>query len=556
MNRLTLVRFLLRCSVAMLVNAALLTPAQADLRREAEPNDPIGTAQPLVLPASVGGTIGAPADADLYAVAGLAGQVLKADILARGFRASGGPGSDLSALLEVLDSDGVTVLASAQSQGDYDDPALMVDLPADGRYYVSVRDLSVAEGGSSYLYVLSCEIDSNDTLAEATPISPPVLPSIDALIYPAADIDFYSFAGTMGQVVTIDVDSAVFNPTNPPAKIILGLFDAAQTLLAQDAYTSTDPEDPYLQFILPADATYFIMARELRAFVGTTNTFYQMSVELGPAGGNDSFATSMPVVLPRAVSGVVSTAGDVDHFRFSLNSPVDLRADLDAREGLASLLDGTLAIHDAGGLVASNASSPDPALITSLAAGDYSASVSGNCTGAGCLNEDAYFVLFLDGDADGDGLVLPDDNCPAQSNISQTDGDGDGVGDACDNCISVFNPAQTDSDGDGAGDLCALCLAPEVALDIRSLNEHDFAWTADGSASGYNVYRGTIGAGGWQQYNHTCFLSGLPLPQASDVEVPLAGAFYYFVSGETACGEGTIGEQSGGQPRPLAVSCP
>jgi hypothetical protein len=298
------------------------------------------------------------------------------------------------------------------------------------------------------------------------------------------------------------------------------------------------------------------MARELRSFVGTSNTFYQMSVELGPAAGNDTFADGMPIDLPRAVSGVVSTASDVDHVRFTLPGATDLQADLDAREDLVSLLVGTIALNDAGGVVASNSSTPDPALISSVSAGNYSASVEGDCSGGGCDNEDSYYVLFLDGDTDGDGLAMPDDNCPGEPNVDQADGDGDGVGDVCDNCVTVFNPAQVDSDGDGGGDRCVVCLAPEVALDLRFLNEQDMMWTDAGSAGTYNLYRGTVGAGGWQ-YDHTCFASGLSLPEANDAEAPqLAGAFYYFVSGETACGEGSIGHQSGGQPRPMALPCP
>ena len=461
----------------------------------------------------------------------------------------------MSALLEILDTDGVTVLASSRSLGDFDDPTVEFTASTAGRYFVSVSDLIPAAGGSDYLYVLSMEYESNSTLAEATPIVPPVMPSIDALINPPGDLDFYSLQGTTGQVLTVDIDSAVFSPTNPPAKVVLTIFDAAQTILAQDAYTAGDPEDPFLQFALPDDGTYFIMVRELRSFVGTTNTFYQMSVELGPSTGNDTFADGMPIALPRAVSGVVSTASDVDHFRFTLPAAADLHADLDAREDLVSLLVGTIALNDAGGVVASNSTTPDPALIASLAAGEYSVSVEGDCSGGGCDNEDSYYVLFLDGDADGDGLALPHDNCPAVPNAAQADGDGDGVGDACDNCVTVFNPAQVDTDGDGGGDRCALCLAPEVALDLQFLNDQDMAWTDSGSADTYNLYRGTIGAGGWE-YNHTCFASGLLLPQASDAEIPLAGGFYYFVSGETICGEGSIGHQSGGPPRPLALPCP
>jgi hypothetical protein len=72
-------------------------------------------------------------------------------------------------------------------------------------------------------------------------------------------------------------------------------------------------------------------------------------------------------------------------------------------------------------------------------------------------------------DTDGDGVLDPDDNCPADPNPAQADTDGDGVGDACndasdadgdewadglDNCPGVANPGQADTDGDGVGDAC------------------------------------------------------------------------------------------------------
>jgi C1A family cysteine protease len=48
------------------------------------------------------------------------------------------------------------------------------------------------------------------------------------------------------------------------------------------------------------------------------------------------------------------------------------------------------------------------------------------------------------GDADGDGIKDPLDNCPTVSNLDQIDLDGDRIGDACDDCI--------DPDHDGFGD--------------------------------------------------------------------------------------------------------
>src|SRR5918998_1840823 len=47
-------------------------------------------------------------------------------------------------------------------------------------------------------------------------------------------------------------------------------------------------------------------------------------------------------------------------------------------------------------------------------------------------------------DTDGDGVTVPQDNCPTVANPSQTDTDSDGTGDACD-----ASPNGPDADGDG-----------------------------------------------------------------------------------------------------------
>ena len=91
-------------------------------------------------------------------------------------------------------------------------------------------------------------------------------------------------------------------------------------------------------------------------------------------------------------------------------------------------------------------------------------------TNTGCV----YIIdslLNCDGDcannADGDALCDEDDNCPYDTNTSQSDSDDDGVGNACDNCISVFNPNQVDTDGDGEGDVCD----SDDGLNIGELNQ-------------------------------------------------------------------------------------
>ena len=81
-------------------------------------------------------------------------------------------------------------------------------------------------------------------------------------------------------------------------------------------------------------------------------------------------------------------------------------------------------------------------------------------------------------DADQDGVIDSDDNCPDVPNASQADDDEDGAGnvcdrcrgsddgadldadgvpDGCDNCPWVVNPTQDDSDGNGLGNACDGC---------------------------------------------------------------------------------------------------
>jgi len=257
------------------------------------------------------------------------------------------------------------------------------------------------------------------------------------------------------------------------------------------------------------------------------------------------------------MSGVVSPSGDADHFRFALPSAFNLRADLDAQQDLASLLLGSIVVSDASGPLASDSSSPDPVLMRTLAAGEYSVSVQGPCSGGGCLTQDSYFALYLDADSGGDGFFMPADNCPGAFNPAQSDADGDGVGDACDNCPSVFNPDQRDSDGVGQGDACP-CQGPppEVAVDLFFVDHQTLVWSPSPAAASYDVCIGTFGSGAWS-FSHQCMVGGLTYPAAPcPADPPVAAGLYFLVSGVNACGEGSLGSTSAGQQRPNPLPCP
>ncbi len=534
-------------AIAILLQAGT---ARAELLREREPNDAPAAAQPLIAPLTIGGRVDPAGDVDVYSFRGEAGQAVTIDILARGFRAASGPGSALSALLQLW-SDGGVLIAQDQSLGDFDDPTISAVLPGPGRYLISVRDLDPANGGPASRYLLSLEIDPNNVPSQATPVLPPTMTSLDGLIDPAGDQDCYRFAAAAGQVLTADIDAAVFNPDSP-VETVLTVYDPAGRILIQDAWSLQDPTDPFVQLPLAAPGNYVVCVREVRGFVGTTNTFYQLILDLGPAAGNDLFATASPVLLPRAVSGTIGPSGDRDLYRFDLAGPATLGADLDAAQDLLSLLSATIGVQDGTGLLASNASPPDPALTVALGAGTFAASVAGSCSVSGCLDADRYYSLALDPDLDGDGIRLPADNCPLAANPQQEDLDRDGVGDACDACVDFFNPDTNDGRRPPAE-------AAPAGLGFVAGSSEALAWPAQPDSLGYNLYRGRLSPGATFAFAPVCLFDNLTDTQAADPDRPAPGElFYYELDAENECAEGPFGANSQGTPRAIeaAARCP
>ena len=88
--------------------------------------------------------------------------------------------------------------------------------------------------------------------------------------------------------------------------------------------------------------------------------------------------------------------------------------------------------------------------------------------------EDSCPLTANIGDPDSDGIDSACDNCVGVSNPDQLDVDGDGVGDNCDNCVNIRNTGQLDVDNDGVGDACDNCK------DTPNTNQAD----ADGDGIG------------------------------------------------------------------------
>jgi hypothetical protein len=113
---------------------------------ESEPNDEVGQAQVVAVPAVVNGRIDRPGDVDTWGFAARKGEVFAFELRARQL------GSPLQAVLAVCDAAGKE-LTRAEA-GSRPDPALLFTAPADGTFYVRVRDRFRTRGGADHAYRL------------------------------------------------------------------------------------------------------------------------------------------------------------------------------------------------------------------------------------------------------------------------------------------------------------------------------------------------------------------------------------------------------------------
>jgi hypothetical protein len=96
----------------------------------------------------------------------------------------------------------------------------------------------------------------------------------------------------------------------------------------------------------------------------------------------------------------------------------------------------------------------------------------------------------------------------------------------------------------------------ELGATVRLDGQAAVSWDPEGDARDYNLYKGRIPAGSGWSYNHVCLSIGMSTTSFQDPTLPALGElFYYLVTKENQHGEGPLGDDSFGIPRPNAESC-
>jgi len=99
-------------------------------------------------------------------------------------------------------------------------------------------------------------------------------------------------------------------------------------------------------------------------------------------------------------------------------------------------------------------------------------------------------------------------------------------------------------------------LPTELGASVRLDEQTTVFWDPEADARTYNLYKGRIPAGSGWTYNHVCLSIGMLNTSLQDSTLPALGElFYYLVTKENQHGEGPLGDDSLGNPRPNAEPC-
>ncbi len=275
---------------------------------EIEPNDSTETAQRIILPKIINGSIANPADVDMFAFDGRAGQEIIAEVFARRLH------SPLDALLRLMDASG-RVLQWNDDHKDrrfellthHADARLAARLPEKGVYYVEVADTQ-RQGGDAWNYRLHIGPPRPDFALLVTPSSVNIPAGRSATICVHAvrlggfdgDIevalvnapDFISLEG--GRIprghdrIRMTLSATPRAPAAPSALILEGRAVIGGEIVARRAVPSED----MMQAFLPR---HLVPSEELIAVV------------LRQRGGAPMvrLADPMPVRIPRGGSALV-----------------------------------------------------------------------------------------------------------------------------------------------------------------------------------------------------------------------------------------------------------
>jgi hypothetical protein len=239
---------------------------------EIEPNDRV--AQGVALPVNIFGEISVDGDIDFFAFTALAGQRITVEPFAARL-------SNSLLVADIVLFDAFGNLLASDTGNESTDPLIRYVPASDQVLIVGIADADDL-GGSRFDYLLNItrgedfdEIEPNDRTAQ-------VLSRVPATIFGEIgsrnDVDFYSFNGTAGQTLIVDVDAEVLG-SGLDAEV--NLLDP-QTGVEYFYNDQNDGDDPRFNLMLPYTGRYVI---GVGAFNSNSRGFYRLNISLVSSAG-------------------------------------------------------------------------------------------------------------------------------------------------------------------------------------------------------------------------------------------------------------------------------
>jgi len=485
---------------------------------ETEANNTSGAANPVALEALTSG-IGNPAgDVDFFSFPGVTGDTINIDVDASG------DGLPLDPFISLISTDGTTVLAPTNDDfpGKGNDSRIVRRLATTGTFFVRVEDFSNLPGGAApiggpgFFYTLHVnkaipETESNNLISSANAAG---FGQHRGGIITSGDVDFYSFSAGFGDRVIAEVSAnragSTLNPT-------LTLFRSDGAQLAQNTDIGGTPTnlDSLIDFTFagaavgPLPATFYL--RVSAAAGAGTSAFYDLHIGTDSLNGIYSGKAALGLGFDDP-----NWTADIFPKFFTQGTSFDLIVG-----GPGIPLDPTLAMNVSGTGVT----------LSTSAGSDFATTVDG-------------IDLFA---------------MSASINASATPGPR-----------SIFIQTSTRNAALSGAFVIVPSAAPPEQAPGSSLawSGPQLVWTADPSASTYNLYRGNLplvdgNLDGLADSYGSPLACGLTAPLAADPAVPALGSgFTYLITGRNAIGEGSLGFAFTGAASParpktsLTSTCP
>jgi hypothetical protein len=208
-------------------------------------------------------------------------------------------GGDLNSYLYLLDGAGQLLFEDNDSAGTNNgDARITYTLPVEGPYLIVATRLGQAQGttSGSYLLELDSEAEPPAITEESAPVLPPDYAPFPILAYgetvegelsSAKFMDIYVFLGNRDDPITVELTSLNSDEANGLDPLLVLLDDQRIPLTENDDIVDGVERDSRLEFTLPRNGYYAIVATRFDQDAGVTAGPYELTLS-GPGGSDET----------------------------------------------------------------------------------------------------------------------------------------------------------------------------------------------------------------------------------------------------------------------------